>query len=62
MKRSPNLTVMATSDMPLGKGRKGSEPPRKRYKKAPIESRLSVDVSTTPTQLPSHESLRSWPS
>ena len=43
-KRVPNLTSMATSGMPKGKGRKGSEPPRKRKRKETVESRVSLQI------------------
>ena len=40
-KRVPNITQLATSQMPAGRGRKGGIPPRKRRKTVPAESRKS---------------------
>lgn len=52
-KKVPNITQLATSQMPAGRGRKGSVPPRKRRKTIPVESRKSLsDIlpSYVPTQ------------
>ena len=52
-KRVPNITRLATSQMPSGRGRKGGIPPRKRRKTVPPESRksfsniLPLDQSTS---------------
>ena len=62
----PNLTSMALTGMPTGKGRKGSEPPRKRKKKEEVESHvpLSVpepsakDTSASPQVVISNSSLQ----
>lgn len=40
-KKSLNITKLATTNMPAGRGRKGSLPPAKKKKKVAIKSRLS---------------------
>lgn len=40
VKKTPNFTKLATHDMPAGRGRKGSVPPRKQKKQEPAANRI----------------------
>ena len=44
VKRTPNLTKLATSEMPKGRGRKGGKGPTKRKPSVPVESRYELNV------------------
>ena len=46
VKRVPNLTELATTAMPKGRGRKGAKAPTKRKPNAPIQSRFELNPST----------------
>lgn len=43
IKKNPNLTKLVTTDMPKGRGRKGSKGPLKRKSSLPIENRLELN-------------------
>ena len=43
VKKTPNLTKLATTDMPKGRGRKGSKGPVKRKPSVPIEKRIELN-------------------
>ena len=56
-KKIPNLTYLTTSQMPAGRGRKGSVPPRKKRKTVPKDSRKSFsDIISLPSANRTHTS------
>ena len=46
MKRAPNLTKLATTGMPKGRGCKGTKAPSKRKPTVPVQSRFELNPST----------------
>ena len=64
-KKVPNIIQLVTSQMPAGRGRKGSVPPRKRRKTVPPESRKSFsDILPSSSQGEPHQepvSMSPWP-
>ena len=54
-KKLPNLTKLATTDMPKGRGRKGSKVPTKRKQSTPIEKRIELNPESL--NPPASESL-----
>ena len=66
-KKAPNISKLATTNMPAGRGRKGGVPPRKKRKVQPPESRVSfatiaglgneVDISGSTTTVLSGNSV-----
>ena len=45
-KKIPNMSALAKAGMPTGRGRKGGEPPRKRNKCTPPETRVPFNPTT----------------
>ena len=45
MKRNPNITKLATSNTPKGRGRKGGKAPASRKPSQPIETRMELGTS-----------------
>lgn len=58
IKRTPNLTRLATSEMPKGRGRKGGKAPAKHKPTLPVEARYELN-STMP--VPSSTTVTSCP-
>ncbi len=44
VKRTPSLHMLAVTDMPKGRGRKGGKPPAKRKCSTPIDTRVPMSV------------------
>ena len=51
LKTTPNLTSLATSTMPKGRGRKGSKGPVKRKPAVPIKERIEMHPISSPMQI-----------
>ena len=49
-KRVTNLTKLATTNMPCGRGRKGGVPPSRRKKKAPYTQRVPFDFTDSTSE------------
>ena len=47
VKRTPNLTKLATSEMPKGRGRKGGKAPAIRKASVPVETRYDLNLPSS---------------